>query len=179
MIAKTSEWVVKFNSLSRISDIEVHVIHRIRVIITHTLELLSSLIYITQSTDYENFVKKWKKTNIKSEGNPLTHWGRVTHICVIKLTVIGSDNGLSPGRRQAIIWTNDGILFFSYFEIPNKFQWNLKRNSSIFIHENAFANVVCAMAPILSRPQCITLTCHWPCGNQFILSLRFTYSTSG
>ena len=41
---------------------------------------------------------------------PLTHWGRVTHICVSKLTTIGSDNGLSPGRRQAIIWTNAGIL---------------------------------------------------------------------
>ena len=31
-----------------------------------------------------------------------THWGRVTHICVGKLSIIGSDNGLSPGRRQAI-----------------------------------------------------------------------------
>ena len=40
----------------------------------------------------------------------LTHWGRVTHICVSKLTIIGSDNGLSPGRRQAIIWTNAGIM---------------------------------------------------------------------
>ena len=40
----------------------------------------------------------------------LTHWGRVTHICVGKLTIIGSDNGLSPGRHQAIIWTNTGIL---------------------------------------------------------------------
>ena len=40
----------------------------------------------------------------------LTHWGRVTHICVGKLTIIGSDNGLSPGRRQTIIWTNAGIL---------------------------------------------------------------------
>ena len=40
----------------------------------------------------------------------LTHWGRVTHICVGKLTIIDSDNGLSPGRRQAIIWTNAGIL---------------------------------------------------------------------
>ena len=39
----------------------------------------------------------------------LTHWGRVMHICVGKLTIIGSDNGLSPGRRQAIIWTNAGI----------------------------------------------------------------------
>ena len=40
----------------------------------------------------------------------LTHWGRVTHICVRKSTTIGSDNGLSPRRRQAIIWTNAGIL---------------------------------------------------------------------
>ena len=41
---------------------------------------------------------------------PLTHWGRVTHICVGNLTIIWSDNGLSPGRRQAIIWTNAGLL---------------------------------------------------------------------
>ena len=40
----------------------------------------------------------------------LTHWGRVTHICVGNLIIIGPDNGLSPGRRQAIIWTNAGIL---------------------------------------------------------------------
>ena len=40
----------------------------------------------------------------------LTHWGRVTHICVGDLTIIASDNGLSPGWRQAIIWTNAGIL---------------------------------------------------------------------
>ena len=40
----------------------------------------------------------------------ISHWGRVMHICVGKLTIIGSDNGLSPGRRQAIIWTNAGIL---------------------------------------------------------------------
>ena len=39
-----------------------------------------------------------------------SHWGRVMHICVRKLTIIGSDNGLSPGRRQAIIWTNAVIL---------------------------------------------------------------------
>ena len=40
----------------------------------------------------------------------LNHWGRVTHISVSKLTTIGSDNGLLSGRRQAIIWTNAGIL---------------------------------------------------------------------
>ena len=43
-------------------------------------------------------------------GHYLNHWGRVTHICISNLTITGSDNGLSPGRRQAIIWTNAGIL---------------------------------------------------------------------
>ena len=40
----------------------------------------------------------------------LTHSGRVTHICVSKLTIIGLDNGLSPELRQAISWTNSGLL---------------------------------------------------------------------
>ena len=40
----------------------------------------------------------------------LTHWARVTHICVAELTLIVSDNGLSPERRQAIIWTKAWIL---------------------------------------------------------------------
>ena len=38
----------------------------------------------------------------------LIDWGRFTDIC--KLIIIGSDNGLSPVRHQAIIWTNAGIL---------------------------------------------------------------------
>ena len=44
------------------------------------------------------------------ESQQLTHWGRVTHICVGQLIIICSDNGLSPRRHQAIIWTNAGIL---------------------------------------------------------------------
>ena len=40
----------------------------------------------------------------------LTHRGRVMHICIGNLTIIGSNNGLSPSRRQAITWTNAGIL---------------------------------------------------------------------
>ena len=42
--------------------------------------------------------------------NELTHWCRVTHICFVNMATIGSDKGLSPGRRKAIIWTSDGIL---------------------------------------------------------------------
>ena len=82
----------------------------------------------------------------------ITHWGRVTHICVGKLTNICSDNGLSPARRQSIIWTNAWDIV--NWTLRNKLQWNFNRNSNIFIHENAFENVVCEMASILSRPQC-------------------------
>ena len=42
----------------------------------------------------------------------LTRWGRVTHIWVGNPAIIGSNNVLSPGRRQAIICTNDGMLLF-------------------------------------------------------------------
>ena len=40
----------------------------------------------------------------------LTHSGWVTHICSSKLIIIGSDNGLSPGWRQVIIWSNAEIV---------------------------------------------------------------------
>ena len=90
--------------------------------------------------------------------NALTHWGRVTHICIGKLTIIGSDNGLSPGRRQAIDYLNQCWNIVNS-KLRNKFQWFLKRNSSIFIQENAFENVVRKMAAILSRPQCDTTAC--------------------
>ena len=44
----------------------------------------------------------------------LTHWGRATHICVGKLTIIGSNNGVSTRRRQTIIWTNAGIMLIRH-----------------------------------------------------------------
>ena len=42
--------------------------------------------------------------------NLLTHSGRVTHICVRKLTTTGSDSSLSPNRCQAITWTKAGTF---------------------------------------------------------------------
>ena len=83
----------------------------------------------------------------------LTHWGRVTHICVGNLTSIGPDNGLPPSRRQAIIWTKCWDIV--NWTLTNKLQWNFNPYSNIFIQENAFENVVCEMASILSRPQCV------------------------
>ena len=107
--------------------------------------------------------------------NQLTHWGRVTHICASKLTIIGSDDGLLPGRRQAIIWTNDGILLIRTFR--TQYQWHRKRNSYIFIQENAFQNVVRKMAAILSRPQCVKLETIGELTHHSIWQWRWTHKT--
>ena len=72
--------------------------------------------------------------------------------CMSFYILIGSDNGFSPGRRQAIIWTNDGILLIG--PLGNKLQWNLRWNLYIFIQENAFETVVRKLAAVLPRPQC-------------------------
>ena len=66
-----------------------------------------------------------------NESDWLTHWGRATHICARKLTIIGSDNGLSPGRRQAITWTNDGILLIGPLETKFREIWSKIRKFSL------------------------------------------------
>ena len=90
----------------------------------------------------------------------LTHWGRVTHICVGNLAIIGSDNGLSPGRRQAIIWTKAGILLIGTLG-TNFSDISLNRNLYIFIQENSFENIVRKTAAILSQPQCVNYRGKW------------------
>ena len=80
----------------------------------------------------------------------LTHSGRVTHICVSKLIIIGSDNGLSPGRRQAIIWTNAGIL--SIGPLGTNFNKIL-----IEIHTFSFKKMHLNMSSGKRRPFCLGL----------------------
>ena len=81
----------------------------------------------------------------------LIHWGRVTHICVSNLTIIGSDNGLWPGRRQAIIWTNAGILSIGTLG-TNFNEILIKLYTFSFIWKCRLE-----MAAILSWPQCVNV----------------------
>ena len=110
-------------------------------------------------------------------GYRFTHWGRVTHICVSRVTrgilpkgrylpcvskvgralltgyhrtIIGSDNGLSPGQCQGIIWANAGILLIQ--TLGTNFSEFLKQNSNIFIQENAFER-----SSVKWRPICLSL----------------------
>ena len=83
--------------------------------------------------------------------NYSTHWRRVTHICVGNLTIIGSDNGLSPSHYLNQCWN------IVNWTLRNKLQWNINRNSYIFIQENAFKNIIWKKAAILSRPRCVKM----------------------
>ena len=72
----------------------------------------------------------WALKEFVTRIHAFSHWGRVTHICVNKLTIIGLNNGLSPGRHQAIIWTNAGALLIG----PIGTDYNENFINSNFIH---------------------------------------------
>ena len=74
----------------------------------------------------------------------------MTHICVIKLTIIVPDNGLSPDRRQAIIWINAGIMLIrtpgtNFSEIVSK------------IHIFSFEKMHLKISSAKLRPFCLGL----------------------
>ena len=85
----------------------------------------------------------------------LTHWGRVTHICVSKQSHHRS-------RKWLVAWSAPIHYLNRWWNIVNltlrnKVQWNRKQNSCISIQENVFENVVWKMTAILSRPQCVKI----------------------
>ena len=65
-------------------------------------------------SDNFSFEDIWRRNWSIPCGFNLTHWGQVTHIRVCKLTIIGSDNDLSPGGRDVIFWDDDGYFTSVY-----------------------------------------------------------------
>ena len=125
-----------------------------------SLRFAQSRCHIQDTYIYHDLMEQQQSLN-RTYHHWLTHWGRVTLICVGNLTIIGSDNGLSPGRRQAIIWINARILLIgplgtNFTEIAFAIQ-------TFLVKKNAFENVVWKMAAILSRPQFVkAMTLHFP-----------------
>ena len=78
------------------------------------------------------------------------------YICVNKLTIVGLDNGLSPDRRQAIIWTNDGILLIG--PLATNFS-EISIETDIFLLKkiHPFENVVWKIAPFCLVINVLTL----------------------
>ena len=80
----------------------------------------------------------------------------MTHICVGKPNIIGSDNGLLPDRHQAITWTNAGILLIG--PLGTNFSEILIR-----IETFSFKKMHLKMASAKWRPFCLglNLLTHW------------------
>ena len=57
---------------------------------------------------FQGKVNLWKRWRLQTVMNPL-RWEGVCNAS------IGSDNGLAPNRRQAIIWTNNGIVYWPIY----------------------------------------------------------------
>ena len=90
----------------------------------------------------------WKK------GQRLTHLDWMTHICVNKLAIIGSDNGLVPSRHQATIRTNVRILLVG--PLGTNFSEIL---IEIYIVSFKKMHFLLEMAAIFSRAQCVEFIC--------------------
>ena len=141
-----------------------------RAILMSDLSKLSEGIIIKHFNSYcqnENLVKHdWKSImlcvtlihlhnmryetwNIKHD-MLLTHWGWVMHIYIRKLSIVGSDNGLSPGWRQAITWTNAGILLIGTLGI------NISE-ILIKIHTFSLKKTHFKMSSGKWRPSCLSL----------------------
>ena len=92
----------------------------------------------------------WPCCIIWSQKSWLTHWGWMTYIGASKVTITGSDNGLSPGWRQAMIWTNAGILLIG----PLRTNFS---GISIQIHTFSFQKVHLKKSSGKWRPFCVSL----------------------
>ena len=67
-----------------------------------------------------------------------------------KLTIIGLDNGLSPGRRQAIIWTNARVLLIQ--TLGTSFSEILRENQTCPLKKTYLK-----MSSAKWRPSCLGL----------------------
>ena len=106
----------------------------------------------------QHVMNTWKCNN-DLEKYLLTHWDRVTHICVGKLNIFWFRLWLvacsAPSHYLNQCWNIANCTH------GNKRQWNFNRNSNIFIQEYASEKDVRDITAILSRPQCVNGLLWW------------------
>ena len=108
---KDVSWIFSYLYMDVLFDTNITVYHSTAIVgvtILVPCHVVNSLKIIWRSGNYKSNLGTWSL--IEVQWFNFTHWGQVTHICVSKLTIFGSDNGLSPGLCQTIIWSNTGIL---------------------------------------------------------------------
>ena len=86
----------------------------------------------------------WLPLVLRSCPGSLSHLSLVPQRRRTPVFNISLGNSLSPVRNQAITWASTDLLSIGH--LAKKLQWNLNRNTKLFIHEKAFVNVGCQMA---------------------------------
>ena len=117
-------------------------------VITKQFECSPTQICHSTRIDFRSVCQEYPHISTHINGLKLNRSPPVTHIIYASASLvsnIGSDNGFSPFWHQAIIWTNAALLSW------NTLQRNFHQNRKYFINKNAFKNIVCEMAAILSR----------------------------
>ena len=132
--------------------------------------LMPCINYCTCSPLLLNDIMMLSTTLALCEGNALVTYGFCYNTVWYKTALL---NSLRPSdaymgqetfhprfRKWLVAWSAPSHYLNQCWNIVNltlwnKLQWNFNRNSNIFILENGFECVVCEMAAILSRPQCV------------------------
>ena len=133
----------------------------------HYNTILYIILYTTRQWQLQSINGNWQKTTqasyrmsivkiLKKTDFVMTDWGRATHMCISKLTIIGSNNGLVPDWCQAIIWNNAGILLIC--PIGTNFSEILT-----IIHISSFKKMHLKMSPAKCQPFFLGLNvlAHW------------------
>ena len=117
-----------------------------RAIMRNALPYQDSIMYLLTAPShclYHHYQWDMKSDFIFQEVY-LTHWGRLTHICVSKINHrwlrFCPVAWLAPSHNLNQCWD------FANLTQRNTFQWNFSQNKYISIQENSFENVVCEMA---------------------------------
>ena len=144
-------WIPERNRLGSSGGPRVHILHQKSTALDTICERVTNLSRkVNNLSVFYCILEEYIYIALISAGKRLTHWDRVTHICISKLTIIGSDNDLSPGRRQAIIWTNAGILL-------NRPLGTIFNEFSIEIHTFSLKKIHLKLSSGTWRPFCLGL----------------------
>ena len=115
---------------------------------TLLLELLDKM--YKYEMDPTSIVEDTERTRFCPQMDRWTRWNEYTPtINFVEVEGIMTCNLVVPSHYLNQCWN------IVNWTLENKHQWNLNRNSYIFIQENAFENIICEMVAILYRLQCV------------------------
>ena len=127
------------------------------ILVVWLMKILRIMILVSICTEVNKICGKFTFKSTIVNNNVIYKFSIVW--IILMLQTIGSNNNheeikLDINLTINLCWWIQWWNIFNW-TLRNKLQWNLNRNSYILVQENAFENVACQMATILSRPQCV------------------------